>query len=172
MKIDSYLGEIWKDIIGYEGLYQVSNYGRVKSLERIVPHKRYGEYKIKEKLIKGSPDKKGHIQIKIGKLQYIHKLVAKYFVYNDDPINKDDVHHIDGNKDNNNADNLMWINHNKHTALHQSMQINQYDLDGKFIKKWDSSMEIERELGYCHQNIIKCCKGEYSYAYNYIWRYA
>lgn len=96
--------EIWKDIIGYEGYYQISNLGNVKSLNRIVKNKNgyrnTGERLLKIYLPKDSQHYPFVILCKNGKTEnkLIHRLVATAFVTNDDPIHKTQVNHIDENK--------------------------------------------------------------------------
>ena len=196
--IVDYFGEIWKDIIGYEGLYQVSNYGRVKSLN----YHRTG----KEKLLKAVKKSDEHLYVDlwkngIRKHCFVHRLVAEAFIPN--PENKSIVHHIDNNPQNNNVDNLVWLTHEEHAAEHPeffkagneairkagskatikaySKPINQFTLDGLFLRVWPSAMEIQRELGCCQRSIHYCCKGrKYHYgkwynitqAYGYKWEYA
>lgn len=102
--------EIWKDIKGYEGLYQVSNLGRVKSLERTKENHSKKQI-VKETIKKPSLTNKGYFKLslsKFGKKEYyhIHKLVAETFIPNKE--NKPTVDHIDRNKTNNNVSNLRW----------------------------------------------------------------
>lgn len=106
--------EIWKDIKGYEGIYQVSNLGNVKSLERKESYCLNGKKIIRkreEKILSKCVDNQGYVIVALSlkrKIKYfkVHRLVATYFV--DNPKNNDVVNHIDCNKVNNNANNLEW----------------------------------------------------------------
>ena len=104
--------EIWKDIKGYVGLYQVSNLGRFKSL----PRNTKNQYKYKERILKLSEDKDGYLLVNLnGKTFRSHVIVAQTFIKNDD--NKPQINHIDGNKKNNNIDNLEWVT-NRENIIH------------------------------------------------------
>lgn len=93
------MGEVWKDIKGYEGKYQVSDRGNVKSLN----YRRSGV----ENLLTPWDAGRGYLQVIFTRKKYaIHRLVAETFIPN--PDNKSDVNHIDGNKKNNNVENLEW----------------------------------------------------------------
>lgn len=103
--------EEWKDIEGFEGLYQISNFGRVKSLPK---EKQFGNnfYITKEKILKNQKDKDGYLQVNLyqnkkAKHYKVHRLVAKAFIQNLE--NKPEVNHIDGNKENNCVSNLEWV---------------------------------------------------------------
>lgn len=112
--------EIWKDIEGYEGLYQISNLGRVKSLERYIKHYKGGESLHKEKIRRINLDSlRGYQYIflcKDGKTKFhrVHRLVANSFI--DNPTNFSDVNHIDECKTNNNVDNLVWCSTRENTT--------------------------------------------------------
>ena len=169
------LKEIWKDIEGYEGLYQVSNMGRVKSL---------GNNKTrKEKILKSSKNNRGYLCVNLYKdglvkNYLIHRLVASAFI--DNPNNLPQVNHKDENPKNNYGDNLEYcdskynMNYGTRTervAKAKSIPILQFTLDGEFIRKWDSIADVEKELGFNHSSINMCCKGKYKNAYGYRWSY-
>ena len=111
--------EIWKDITNYEGMYQISSYGRVRSLDRIVGSSCGKTQHIKGKILTICYNKRVNIYEihlrKDGKRKCfkIHRLVADAFVYNDDPVNKTTVNHIDGDRSNNKADNLEWTSYSE-----------------------------------------------------------
>ena len=97
--------EIWKDVIGYEGLYKISNYGIVKSL----PRNGCGS---KEKIISKQLNNCGYMTVllnkaNIRKRHLVHRIIAFAFIPNE--FNKPDINHIDGNKANNNINNLEWV---------------------------------------------------------------
>jgi predicted XRE-type DNA-binding protein len=102
----------WKDVIGFEGMYVVSNAGDVKGLNREIIQRNGHPYSVKEKILKGSVSQStGYRMVSISgngskRLRSVHRLVAESFIEN--PLNKPEVNHIDGNKLNNNVENLEW----------------------------------------------------------------
>lgn len=180
--------EIWKNIEGFENLYQVSTYGRIKSLGNGNSTNTNTKQK---RILKTNLSKNGYEKIKLfkdGKRYYfnVHRLVALTFLAND--FNKSEVNHKDGNKINNNISNLEWVTASEN-QLHafkyglqksktgkdnkQSKAVKQLDLNGNVIRIFDSLKQIKRELGYNSFGIIKCCKKEQKYntAYKFKWEY-
>jgi hypothetical protein len=114
--------EIWKDIESYEGYYQISSYGRIKSLERQVKTK-HGFRTVKERVLKELPDKDGYIMVKLSKNNSIktckvHRLVGEHFLEN--PNDLPQVNHIDGDKTNNFYKNLEYTANLKNTNHYHS----------------------------------------------------
>ena len=166
--------EEWRDVVGYEGLYQVSNLGRVKSLFR---------YK---KILKGVKTNTGYLRIalcKNGKMKLvsIHRLVANAFVYN--PNNYPCVNHKDEIRINNRADNLEWCTHKYNSNYGNCREkirskcthkpIRQIK-DNKIINTFSSIKEATDYLGKhkaCGSNIISVCKKKKESAYGFKWEY-
>lgn len=190
--------EIWKDIEDYEGLYQVSNLGRVKSLERYQQnHSKFQKIEEKMKSIHTKSNGYQFVQLyKDNRMKniYVHKLVAQAFIPNID--NKPEVNHIDGNKLNNSVKNLEWVTsneNNKHkwsTGLqrfsekqskitkennqkYKSRPIKQLDLQGNYIRTWGNAHEASRQLGIDRSCISQCCNnGRNKTAGGYKWSFA
>lgn len=103
--------EVWKTIKGFEN-YQVSSYGNVRSIDRLVPHRTSGELMLKGKLIKPYKTNSGYISVKLYKNSkqksfLVHRLIALYFIEN--IKKKSYVNHLDGIKTNNKIENLEWV---------------------------------------------------------------
>lgn len=179
--------EVFKDIKGFEGLYQVSNMGRVKSLRRTFIDKSGRKQGAKERILKPIADSCGYLVVNLSsgdkqKKIKVHRLVCAAFHKN--PANKPCVNHIDENKANNVASNLEWCtyeennNHGsrneraaKAIAKAKSKQIGQYALDGKLIKVWASAREAQRKAGFSFQHISDVANGKRKTHKNFIWKY-
>lgn len=156
--------EVWKPVKGYEGYYKVSNFGRVKSLDRYVKHSRNPKHKYLKRgaLCSLNDNGNGYLQVHLyqgGKssrrVRYIHRLVADAFIPN--IKNKPQVNHINGDKADNFVDNLEWVtskennNHAEHTGLNKifkekRIQVDLFRLNGDFIKSFNSILDCSKFL--------------------------
>lgn len=184
--------EIWKDVFGYEGLYQVSNLGRVKSLERKVWNG-YSYRTQKSKIISYSINSHGYVIVNLYKNNdrkhyQIHRLVAIAFIEN--PEYKPEVNHKDGIKINCYESNLEWCTHSennihsyrelgrKHAmkdkfgALHHnSKKIVQFDMNGSKLNTYESARDILRCLKIKDYNVTAVCRGKRKSAGGFIWKF-
>lgn len=147
--------EIYKDIKGYEGLYQISNYGKIKSLKRTVTHKQNGKQNWPEKIINYNYNTNGYVAIRLSKNSIIkrflvHRLVAINFISNDK--NLLEVNHKDSNKNNNHIDNLEWCTR-KENQEHMSTNQNKSNI-----------LVLNINNGIYHNSIMDASK---CYNYNY-----
>lgn len=182
-------GEFWKEMPDYEGLYLISNKGRVKSCSRIKNSGGRFEYLSKEKMLKPSISKDGYLSVylcKNGKMKYhaLHRLVAIAFIPNDGKLS--DVNHKDENKLNNVVENLEWCSKAYNTKYgtrtqRTSRRIQQFTKNGEYIQTFNSVKEASRTLGIGSSNIHHCAvnkeiiKNGKSYicrtAGGFIWKY-
>lgn len=166
--------EIWKDIKGYEGIYQVSNLGRVK--------------RFKEYFMQSHPNKKGYHRIRLSKngnckTVSLARLVAEAFIPNPDQL--PEVNHKDEDKNNNTCFNLEWcdrkynVNYGHRTEKQKETykshssnwnKIIQFTMDGKIIKVWDSINDIEAS-NFTKSNVYACCKFSRESSGGYKWLY-
>ena len=183
-KLKVFEAEIWKDIQGYKDKYQVSNYGRIKSLSRKI-FNGTGSYISKEKILKGHVNTNGYIQVELqSKPLLVHRLVAEAFIEN--PNNKPQINHIDGDKTNNIVNNLEWVT-NGENQIHayknglskrskeagkEPKKVCQIDLKtGKVIKIYNSISEARKSLNIKKDNISSVCKNKRKSCGGYGWKY-
>lgn len=178
--------EIWKPVKGYEGLYEVSNLGRVKSLERVVnSHPAGCKRTLPEKIRIGHINKKlGYVMIglsvnNVSEQVYIHRLVAEAFIPN--PNNLPMINHKDEDKTNNSLENLEWCTAKYNMSYSNvfgqaknknSKPVRQYDYDGNLIKEYASSNEAARAIGIEGYCIAYCCQGRIGSVKGFLWKYA
>lgn len=167
--------EVWKDIPGYEGFYQVSNLGKVKSIFRRVNSKHGSKRKVKERILKPGGIKYLSVELcknGIHKYHSVHRLVAIAFIPN--IYNKPCIDHIDANPKNNRIDNLRWVTHSQNLCneitskrnserqrndKEKSFPVFQLDLDGNILKEYPSIREASRQTGIKDIDIRRVCYG-------------
>lgn len=189
------MNEIWKPVINYEGYYEVSNIGNVRSIDRVIIDSNSNTFHHKSKQLKPAKNKYGYLQIGLsinGKTNSytVHTLVAKAFIINTN--NKPTVNHIDGNKLNNYINNLEWASKSEqaiHSLRHNlrkmpnswigkfgskhgaSKKVLQYSKDNIFIQEYGSIIEASNSNYINAGTITKVCKGQKNTAGGYIWKY-
>lgn len=154
--------EIWKDVPGYAGTYQVSNFGRVKSLRKV----------LKAGL------RKGYLYISLRNKKFnIHRLVAIAFIPN--PGNLPEIDHIDGNPLNNNANNLKWatrqqneLNPITRSRISKSLKGRNilWSRDNVFIKSYPNAQIASKETHIPQSNINRCVNNKLKSAGGYLWK--
>lgn len=186
------MNEIWKEIPGYEGSYQVSNYGRVKSLSKRLG-RNSGFIMSKEIILKQKTDKDGYKSVAFyGKHIRVHRLVLMAFV--GQPTEEKNLGmHADDNPANNHIDNLSWGSATENTQQcvergrrkvntpwlnkfgkehHNSKVIVQLDSNGIAIKEFHGINDAHRITGINRSCISACCLGKRNHAGGYKWKYA
>lgn len=182
--------EIWKPIPGYSGYYEASTLGRIRSVERdVVSYTgngvKYTKHLKSVVLSQATTNKNGYLVKTVllsvdgkHKMFVVARLVAMTFIPN--PNNLPQVNHKDENSTNNVWTNLEWCDpgynnryggRSKRESITKSTAVLQFLPDGTLVRRWKSSKEAERALGFHHKGILLCCKGVYSQSKGYIWRY-
>lgn len=181
--------EIWKPVVGFEGFYEVSNLGRVKSLDRMVCHDSSAcitsRRKMKGRILKNGKDGHGYFHVNLCKdgnktNPAVHRLVAQAFIPKIE--GKEYVNHIDSDFTNNNVNNLEWctqrenlIHGRKYGNIKQynEKKVMMFSKDMEFIREFKSICEASRITGICETGIRGCCnnKPKYHTAGGYIWQF-
>ena len=179
--------EIWRDVPGYEGLYQVSSLGNVKSFYN------------GERILSPGMNSRGYLTVRLYKLQShkthtVHSLVAQAFLPN--PSNLPCVNHIDEDKTNNKVENLEWVTYSQNNswgkrpevmrqkligntfskkgAAERKRAVIQFSTEGKYLATFDSACAASLALNGTpvgNQHIIECCQRKRQTAYGYMWKY-
>lgn len=179
--------EIWKSVCGYEGYYEVSNFGRIRSVDRIILRKNGAKLPLKSRIL---PQQKYYGNSTIPRLRVnlckngvnkvfsVHRLVAKAFISNPNCLAQ--VNHKDENPLNNHVDNLEWCdniyNHNYGTRNQRQAKslckcVDCYDLNMNYIATFDSIKEAAEHYSLDASTIVKVCKGKNKYTKQYVFRY-
>jgi hypothetical protein len=170
--------EEFRDIEGYEGLYRISNQGKVYSVKR-------------DKFLKPQKKKNGYLHVNLSKNEkqkfyYVHRLVASAFIPN--PQNYKEVNHISEDKTDNRVENLEWMSHKENCnygtrnerqlahpncGIKQLKVVQQFTRQGEFVAEFPSTWEASRQTKINQGSISKCCRGnkKYSHAGGFVWRY-
>ena len=177
---------VWKDVIGYEGHYQVSNMGQVRSLDMYLTC-RNGTKRLHKGRIKPLyKNNRGYITVGLCKeckthRTLVHRLVAEAFV--DNTENKPQVNHIDGDISNNRADNLEWATDNENKA-HSSIEnggtqrpkkpviVRKIEMNSSSSRYFSGLREAERALGLNHKSALNVLKGKQKQTKGYVLCYA
>lgn len=175
--------ETWKPVVGYEGLYEVSDLGRVKKVARTITKADGTIKKVDERILKPS-DSNGYQIVGlyrngVSKPNWVHRLVAQAFIPN--PNKLPEVNHKDEIRANNKLDNLEWISHrdnsnygkhNERISKSKCKPIQQLDLKtGLIITTYPSLTEASLSIGIYKSTISKVAKGKRKTAGGYGWRY-
>lgn len=177
--------EIWKSVVGYEGLYEVSNMGRVRSLDHISSNRLF-KGKVMSQFNIYTPGKRHpfpYKQVKLtkngkDKMLLVHRLVAMAFLPN--PQNLPFINHKDENPSNNRADNLEWCTpkyNSSYGGLPQYLsevngrEVLQFSLKGEFVAKYVSLQKAQQDTKINASSILRVCKGRERHAGGFKWRY-
>lgn len=175
-------GEIWKDVVGYEGYYMVSSLGRVFSCKRTIGRANGRSLSVSPKILNHHPLKTGYVRLRLtkgDKKQFptsVHWLVATSFI--DNPNNETEIDHINGIKHDNRVENLRWCSHvqncnnpitrkfmsessktKKNNNVTNAKQIVAISLNDNTIHFFDNITE-SRKFGFTPTSVCKCCKNK------------
>lgn len=184
--------EIWKSVKGYEGIYEISNYGRCRRISYNTSdhHAKVSQFGLPHYL-KPNQSESGHLRYALcvdgkTKLVLAHRLVLIAFDV-PNPLNKPHVSHFDNNPENNYIGNIEWCTHTENMqhmikcgrkVTHrgkdhvESKAVIQYDRQGNIICRYGSSGEASRKTGFLSGHIREACRGVIKSYKGYIWKHA
>ena len=188
LSLEDLPGEEWRDVVGYDNKFMVSNMGRVKMLERKVLANKSIKT-IKEHILKQHVSTKGYLYVHLWsdnkkERQYVHKIVLSSFFRCKNA--NEECNHKNEIRTDNSLENLEWLSHKeninygdrtkKHSASmmnHKSLSkpIVQLSLDGILIEEYPSLREAGRRLGVSYTHIGECCRGKINSAFGYKFQY-
>lgn len=187
--------EVWRTVKNFDGFYEVSDQGRIKSLTINVKQYGYKRFYLgvsKGKILTPEKDKNGYESVLLHKdgvkqRQMVHCLVGDAFPeICGEHLPGYEISHLDENPANNKATNLRWVSHTdninwgtrtekarksltNHTSI--SKPVLQYTLTGVYVTEYPSAHEAERINGFTENTVSRCCSGKRKTAYGYIWKY-
>lgn len=181
--------EIWKPVVGWEGLYEVSSFGRVRSLDREIVNKAGFRQSFTGRILSPARDKDGYDRVVLAREgrrynRIVHRLMAQSFIPN--PENFPEVNHKDEDKTNNLLSNLEWCsdkyNVNYGTGLQrrtasqrnhprESKPVQQFSKKGELLNVYPSIKEASRQTGIKTESISLSCRGLLKYCHRYYWRF-
>lgn len=164
------MNEVWKDVIGYGGSYQVSNLGRVRGLDRLTTSGR----RWKGRILKQNPDSRGYLGVNLhagtGKKRMVHQLVCETFI-GPKPTGKEVCHGPNGKRDNS-VSNLRYGTHSENLQdRHRDGTFNGISVICSDGRKFVSGREAARITGCDPSSIMRCCKGQIKTSLGLSWKY-
>lgn len=171
---------MWKEIPGFEGLYEASTDGQIRSVDRISPHGHH----LRGKVLKQRNHTQGYLSVSLSKDGVVHEVLvhrAIAIIFIPNPESHGFVNHKDEDKRNNAVENLEWCTKQYNNTYNGKMEkqlpytqkpVIQVDLEGNEIARFDSAAHAARVLGFDKSGINHCCRGTAKTHHGFMWKYA